>query len=71
MKTMETFELAAEMWPKAARVWLDRLSAVRERQIGMVLEHVPGNRISQDAAEFARRLLLHNRRRLMAHQSFQ
>ena len=71
MKTMETFELAAEMWPKAARVWLDRLSAVREGQMGIVLEYVPSSRISQAAADFARRLLLHNRGRLMAHQSFQ
>lgn len=66
MKTWETFRLAAEKRPKAARVWLDRLAAIREEEISLVLERVPSSRISQPAFEFARRLLVHNRGSLMS-----
>ena len=69
MTTLETFGLAAEKRPTAARVWLDRLAAIREEEISLVLERVPSSRISEPAFEFARRLLLHNRGSLMAYRN--
>ena len=66
LKTIEAFQHAMLKWPKAARVWLERLSGLRNEQIDTILDRIPSHRISRESSEFAGRLLLHNRNRLMS-----
>ncbi|MEB3827643.1 hypothetical protein [Phormidium sp. CCY1219] len=66
MKTFEAFREAAQTYPNAALVWLDRLSMVSSRDTLMWFHRIPQNRISSIGIEFAQQILEINQRRLLA-----
>lgn len=69
LKTLEAFWYAAAPEPEAADAWLDRLARTGEAAFREVLARVPPERISEVAREFAARILIHNRSRLLADRS--
>lgn len=66
LPTLVAFQRSAERWPKAARVWTERLRALRRESFDDILAAIPPDRCSEASAEFARRMLLHNRRGVLA-----
>ncbi len=69
LRTVEAFRYAAALEPEAADAWLDCLARLREADFREVLARVPRERISEVAREFATRILIHNRSRLLADRS--
>jgi hypothetical protein len=63
--TVAAFRAAACTSPDAAEFWLDRLEDVHPRDLEAILDRIPASRISAPAADFALRILLHNRSRLL------
>jgi hypothetical protein len=63
--TSEAFLCAARHDRFAAIHWLTALEALSEREIAILLGKVPAERISDTAAEFAKRLVMINRNRLL------
>jgi hypothetical protein len=63
--TVAAFRAAADTSPDAAAFWLDRLEDVHPRDLETMLKRIPASRISAPAADFALRILLHNRSRLL------
>lgn len=65
LRTFDAFRQASEKAPGAAEGWRERLRAVGEAEITRVLSEVPRERFSTVAMEFAMRILLHNRARIL------
>ncbi len=65
LPTIDAFLNAARHRPGAARHWLGRLDIITEAQTAMIMSNVPHERISETAIEFARRLILINKNRLV------
>jgi len=65
LHTIDAFLSAAQHKPAAARHWLAELDAITEAEIAMIMRNVPPERISDMAIEFATRLILINRNRLL------
>ena len=55
----------AERFPRASRIWLERLSKVSEQNTLDLLRSIPSGRISPVAIDFAQSMLTMNRRRLL------
>jgi len=62
---IETFRLAAQQHPEAARAWLQRLADVPDAQVEAVVQAVPDARMSLVGRQFALGLLSCNRGHLM------
>jgi hypothetical protein len=72
LSSIDAFRAAAESGPGAADAWLNRLGGVSPEEIRAIFAGIPPGRISTAAAEFATRILNHNRLRLLeARGSFQ
>jgi hypothetical protein len=65
MLTIDAFREAGRRAPSAAKGWLARLDRLVPEEIAEVLARVPTPRISSAASEFARRILVCNRERLL------
>lgn len=65
MRPLDAFREAAQRYPNAALVWLERLSGISPANILALFERLPENRISDIAAEFAREILEINQSRLL------
>jgi hypothetical protein len=66
LRTIDAFGEAAAVSPRAAEAWIGRLREVSEAEITRLLAEVPRQRCSAVAQEFATRIVLHNRARLLA-----
>lgn len=69
LSTLEAFRHAVGGEPEAADEWLARLEGIGETSFREVLARVPRERISEVAREFAARILIHNRARLLTDRS--
>jgi hypothetical protein len=65
LRTIDAFRNAGELRPRAAEAWLARLEAAGEAELANLLARVPRERCSDVAKEFATRIVLHNRARLL------
>jgi len=65
LATIDAFIDAARSKPQAARYWLGRLDAVTKAEVAIIMSDVPRERISDTAIEFASRLILINKDRLV------
>ena len=65
MTTFDAFGSAATRVSKAARVWVERLRAIQDAEIGILIDRVPAERISVPAAGFAEKLLSYNKSRIV------
>jgi len=66
--TLAAFQEAGGISPQAADAWLERLKHVSSRDIALIFDQVPQERITPVAIEFAKRMLDLNRQRLLALQ---
>jgi hypothetical protein len=64
MLTLEAFQRAAALSPKAARLWREILHARADGLYGL-LDALPRDRCSEVSAEFARRMMVHNVKRVV------
>jgi len=65
MSTIEAFGRVRDLHPDHAKGWLDRLEYISEWQFADILAAVPESRMPSSAKEFARRIMMHNRTRLL------
>ncbi|WP_293023072.1 MULTISPECIES: HipA domain-containing protein [unclassified Moorena] len=65
LKTFELFEYVNTHYPKASQEWLNRLEQISEQQINSTLQAFPDCRISKEASDFANKILLTNKKRLL------
>jgi hypothetical protein len=65
LRTIDAFRHAALAAPAAAEAWLARLRGVSDDEIVGLIAAVPTERCSKLAREFAARIVLHNRARLL------
>lgn len=64
--TLEAFGAAARQRPRAARAWLERLERIMDHESQSILERIPSSHISALAIQFAHRMLVLNRERLLS-----
>lgn len=65
LRTVDAFRHATRLSRQAAEAWLARLRAVGEAEMLDLIARVPGERCSAVAKEFATRIVLRNRARLL------
>jgi HipA-like C-terminal domain len=65
LKTFEAFCEAAKLSPQAANIWLDSLAKISASNTLELFEHIPSDRISSTAIEFACKILEINQNRLL------
>jgi hypothetical protein len=65
LKILKLFEYTVRQYPQASREWLSRLEQISEQQIDLMLQAFPTGRISETAANFAKKILLTNQERLL------
>ncbi len=65
MGPVEAFVEASNRHRTAARHWIERVAAVTDEHIAILLNEVPEDRLSTISREFATRLLQENRRRIL------
>ena len=63
---IQAFEIAANLYPDAAQIWLGRLIQIDFHQIEAIFDRVPVERITATAAKFAQDLLEANRNRILS-----
>ena len=63
---IQAFEIAANLYPDAAQIWLGRLIQIDLDRIEAIFERIPVERISPLAAKFAQDLLEANRDRILS-----
>jgi hypothetical protein len=61
ISTFTAFEVAADLYPVAAKIWLERLVQLDDNRIAAIFDRVPDERITATAAKFAQDLLEANR----------
>jgi hypothetical protein len=66
LHTHEAFAHWASRFPSAGKHWLERLRTIGDAELGILVDDVPPQRITSISAEFAKRLILENRRALIA-----
>ena len=66
MLTHEAFRRAAAAFPTAANIWRAKLQGLQPEQIDAILSSVPPHRFSKRSLDFTRRVLLHNRVRVLS-----
>jgi len=65
LSTLNAFVNAAQHQPEAGRRWLSKLETITEAEVAIIMNNVPRERISDTAIEFASRLILINKNRLI------
>jgi hypothetical protein len=65
LSTFEAFREFAKQTPEAARIWLDMLTGVTDKEICAIVDEVPSERMSPITKEFTTELILINRNRLL------
>lgn len=68
LRTIDAFRHAAEIAPRAAEAWTARLRSCGEDDLARLIAEVPRERCSTVAQEFATRIVLHNRTRLLGNR---
>ena len=63
---IQAFEIAADLYPDAAQIWLERVVQIDSDQIVAIFDRVPNERITATAAKFAQDLLEANRDRILS-----
>jgi hypothetical protein len=63
--TFTAFCEAAKLYPQAAAIWLERLDDISIEDTLILFNQIPEHRISPIAIEFAQRILIHNRAKLL------
>lgn len=66
LKVLELFEYTLLQYPQAGQEWLSRLEQISEQQIDLILQAFPASRLSEAAANFAKKILLTNKERLFS-----
>jgi hypothetical protein len=66
ISTFATFEVAADLYAVAAKIWLERLVQIDANRIAAIFDRIPDERITATAAKFAQDLLEANRDRLLS-----
>lgn len=66
MTTIHAFRKGAARWTQAADVWMDALAGVTESSISATLTRIPPHRLSDASRDFALKMLLHNKERLLS-----
>ena len=66
ISTFAAFEIAAALYPDAAKIWLERLIQIDSDQIEAIFNRVPNELITATAAKFAQDLLAANRDRILS-----
>jgi hypothetical protein len=66
MSTFDAFREAGKIRPVAARAWIERLEHVSFRDVELIFDHIPSDRISAVAKSFALKMLELNGQRLRA-----
>lgn len=66
MLTVEAFAAATAMAPSAGAAWRARLASVDFNAVGEVFALFPAGRCSAASADFSKRVLVHNRERLLS-----
>jgi hypothetical protein len=56
---------AEQRYSTGSSIWLERLAGLTAAEVDILFEQIPADRLSPIAAEFARRILLVNRNRLL------
>ncbi|MCY7368540.1 MAG: hypothetical protein LH474_10360 [Chamaesiphon sp.] len=64
---IQAFEIAANLYPDAAQIWLERLIQIDSDQIEAIFDRVPSERITATNAKFAQDLLDANRDRISSY----
>lgn len=64
MSTLDAFQSAAHRWPHAAAIWRRKLARLTEADLQAVLSRF-GAMVAKDSQDFALRMLVHNRKRLL------
>lgn len=65
LKTFDVFQYAAQRYPEAAHVWLERLKDISAANTVDIFSCIPSDRISPIAAEFAQKILEINHDKLL------
>ncbi len=65
LKTFDVFHRAANLYPKAAHVWLQRLESISKTNTLEIFSRIKRDRISTIAIEFAQNILEFNQNRLL------
>lgn len=65
LRTLEAFEKVGALDESAKQAWLERLEKLSEEDIHVIVGSVPGTQMTQTDKEFATRLLISNRARLL------
>ncbi|MBW4623285.1 MAG: hypothetical protein KME17_28495 [Cyanosarcina radialis HA8281-LM2] len=65
LKTFDAFCEAANLYPKAAKIWLRSLATISANNTLDLFERIPGDRISSMAIQFAQEILKVNQSRLL------
>jgi hypothetical protein len=63
---LEAFKQAAKLRPEAAKIWLNELQKIDDRQIEQIFKRVPEPTLTRDTSNFAKNLLRHNRSQLLS-----
>jgi hypothetical protein len=63
--TPRAFEIAASLYPEAARIWQDRLARIDPQQIEAIFDRLPPDRISPTAMRFAKQIIKDGREQLL------
>jgi hypothetical protein len=63
--TPRAFEIAANLYPEAARVWQDRLARIDPLQINEIFDRLPPDRISPTAMKFAKQIIKDGREQIL------
>ncbi|TVP56686.1 MAG: HipA-like protein [Nodularia sp. (in: Bacteria)] len=65
LKTFDAFCEVQQLYPEAARIWLEKLARVSSNDTLKLFERIPSHRISPTAIEFAQTILKFNQNRLL------
>jgi hypothetical protein len=67
MKTLDAFVYAVQKYPSAKKYWLSKLDLLTEANIKRVFDRIPPDLISDVGRDFAYRVVIENRKRLLKH----
>ena len=65
MPTVEAWQAFSRQSPKASMIWVDRLRAIEDNTLRMLVAMVPPNRLSSIGRDFTLQLLIENRQRIL------
>ncbi|AUV86188.1 HipA domain-containing protein [Vibrio campbellii] len=68
LKTDEAFWLSVEERPKAKEFWMHKLTELSDEKIERIFSNIPNTVISEVAREFAKQMVLENKKRLLQNE---